>query len=296
MGLRPQPASARHVETVNIGPVQMGSLGRVVSARGVEVIAIDGMPNNKVENHLTTNFRTLSCLQRIPGDGMMSVDRRPARPLRPLNYTGAGVSLATRGTGRFMGALCIFSPGFLSDLQEIDSRLRFDGIDFLTSIESERLSYLGRTMFREAVQPGFASSLFVEAIGMSIALEIARYDGAVRLNEGYRGGLAPWQIRRLESYVHDHLSEQLTLNELARLVGISVRHLSRTVREAKGVSVHRWIAECRLSEARRLLANSELPVHEIAQRSAFQSAAAFSTAFRAASGFTPSEFRRLTLR
>jgi AraC family transcriptional regulator len=150
-------------------------------------------------------------------------------------------------------------------------------------------------MLREAIQPGFASSLLAEAMGMSIALEIARYDGALRAGEEHRGGLAPWQIRRLESYVRDHLSDQLTLSELARLLGISVRHLSRTMRETKGISVHRWIAECRFSEARRLLVETDLPIHEIARRSAFQSAAAFSTAFRAMSGFSPGSFRRLNM-
>jgi AraC family transcriptional regulator len=103
-------------------------------------------------------------------------------------------------------------------------------------------------------------------------------------------------VRRLESYVRDHLSDDLSLNQLARLLGVSVRHLSRKVREAKGMSVHRWIAECRVAKARRLLAETELPVHEIAQRSAFHSAAAFSTAFRAVSGFAPGEFRRLNSR
>jgi AraC-like DNA-binding protein len=84
----------------------------------------------------------------------------------------------------------------------------------------------------------------------------------------------------LESYVRDHLSNQLALSELARLLGTSVPHLSRTVRKVKGMSVHRWIAQCRFAEAQRLLVETHLPVHEIARRAAFQSAAAFSTAFR----------------
>jgi AraC-like DNA-binding protein len=296
MHLRPQPLSGRPTETVAIGRVQMGLLGRVASARGVQVIAIDGRPNEKVENQYTTTLRFLSYLPRIPADGIMSVDRRRFQPVRPLNFVAPDVSMTTHGGGPVMGAMCIFSPGFFQDLSEIDDGLRFEEIDFLTDIGSERLTYLGQTMLREAIQPGFAGSIFAEAMGMAIALEIARYDRALRSNEGRHGKLALWQMRRLESYVRDHLSDQLSLNELARLLGISVRHLSRTVREAKGMSVQRWIAECRISEARRLLAQTNLPVHEIALRSAFQSAAAFSTAFRAASGFAPGEFRRLNIR
>ena len=87
----------------------------------------------------------------------------------------------------------------------------------------------------------------------------------------------------------------LSLSELAALLDISVRHLSRAVRQAKGVSVHRWIVDRRLAEARRLLSETDLPIHEIALRCAFHSAAAFSAAFRSASGYAPGEFRRLTL-
>jgi AraC-like DNA-binding protein len=295
--LRPQWVSGRPTETVAIGVgVQIGLLGRVSSARGVQVIAIDGRPNEKVENRYTTTVRFLSYLPRVPADGIMSVDRRSFQPVRPLNFVAPGVSMVTHGGGPVMGAMCMFSPGFFQDLSENDDGLRFEEIDFLTDIGSERLSFLGQTMLREAIRPGFASSLCAEAIGMMVALEIARYDGALRSNEGRSGRLARWQIQRLESYVRDHLSDQLSLNELARLLGISVRHLSRTVRETKGMSVQRWIAECRISEARRLLVQTNLPVHEIALRSAFQCAAALSTAFRAASGFAPGDFRRLNMR
>ncbi len=294
MDLQRRLPSGRSCESYTVDGVEVGLLGEVSSARGVQILVGESRESFRVER--LTNEHCLSYLPLIPADSMIAANRLPSRRVRPLNYFAPGVSLEARITGRLTAALCIFSPGFFADLSGVDNQLQFDEIEVLTDIQSERLSYLGRTMFREAIQPGFASSLFAEAIGMAIALEIARYEGALHLNEGRRGGLAPWQIRRLESYVHDHLSDELTLLELARLLGISVRHLSRTVRQTRGVSVHQWIAECRLSEARRLLVDTALPVHEIAQRAAFRSATAFSTAFRAASGFTPGEFRRLNLR
>jgi AraC family transcriptional regulator len=130
---------------------------------------------------------------------------------------------------------------------------------------------------------------------MEIALEIVRYDEARRSDDGLRhGGLAPWQMHRLECYVHDNLADDLTLSELAALLGISVRHLSRAVKQARGVSVYRWIADRRLEEARRLLSETRLPIHEIARRSAFRSTSAFTAAFHGACGVAPGEFRRLT--
>ena len=294
MALHPQPKPERRVGSVQLGCVQMGSLGSVASPRGVQLMAVDGMINDRVENQFTTTLRFFSYLPRSPADTIMSLDRRPFRPFRPLNFFAPRLSMATLCKGPVTGALCIFSPDFFSRLSETESGFRIDGIDFLTDIQSERLTYLGQLMFREALAPGFASALFAEAVGMEIALEIVRYDDARRSDDGFRhGGLASWQMRRLESYIRDNLSDDLTLSELAALLGVSVRHLSRAVRQAKGVSVHRWIAGRRLGEARRLLSETDLPVHEIARLSAFRSASAFIAAFRSAAGVAPGEFRRL---
>ena len=96
-------------------------------------------------------------------------------------------------------------------------------------------------------------------------------------------------MRQLELYVRDHLAQRLTLRAL-KLLDVSVRHLARASADE---GRERPSLGCRLpSEARRLLTETDLSMHEIAQRSAFHSPAAFSTAFRAASGFSPGEFRR----
>jgi AraC family transcriptional regulator len=161
-------------------------------------------------------------------------------------------------------------------------------------MQSERLVYLGRAMFREATQPGFASSLFGEAVGIEIALEIARYNGArSKDSETSRCELGQERMRRLESYVRDRPSEKLSLKELALQLGTSVRQLSRAVRRTKGTSIHHWIAQCGFAEGHRLLAETDLPIQAIALRCAFQSSGAFSTAFLAVSGVSPSRFRKL---
>lgn len=130
---------------------------------------------------------------------------------------------------------------------------------------------------------------------MAVALEIARLDGLRGADdEPRRGRLAPWQIRRLEAYIRDHLSDRLSLNDLAKLLEISVQRLSQAIKITHGVSLYRWIAERRIAEARRLLIETDLSVDEVGKRCAFRSAAAFSTAFRAVAGCAPSAFRRVT--
>ena len=291
--LQPEADGGRILESCG---AQWGLGARVSSPRGVEIVATDGLPNGRTVNDMTAASAVFGYSLRTPVDIAIGRRGRTFQPIGPLNFYSPGVSVRLRSGGPVALSLCFLKPEFLARLSEADSSVRIDNLDLLSSIESERLSYLGRAMFREATAPSFASSLFAEAIGMEIAVEIARYDGALRLDDRLRQSrLATWQMHRLESYIHANLSADLTLSDLARLLSISVRHLSRAMKQEKGVSVHRWIADRRLAEARRLLSKTDLPVHEIARLSAFRSASAFTAAFRAAAGHTPGEFRRLAL-
>jgi CheY-like chemotaxis protein/AraC-like DNA-binding protein len=81
------------------------------------------------------------------------------------------------------------------------------------------------------------------------------------------------------------------LPELAARVGTHEKRLSRVFRELTGRTVFEFVREARLSEARRLLAESALSVEEVGLAVGFSSAANFSTAFRERFQTTPSGFR-----
>jgi AraC-like DNA-binding protein len=288
------PESAHNPDASPVYRVQLRLLGHLTSPRGVAIVATNGLPNGSTENLITSDATVFSHSLRLPADAVFCRDRQPFRPIGPFGFVPPNMTMIVRGSSAFTAAHCTFSPDFIASLAEAESQMRLDSLGFMDTLESAWLRYLGRAMFCEALEPGFAGELFAEAIGISIALEIARIDGARRAHEGMRrGGLAAWQMQRLEFYVREHLSDGLTLSDLAQLLGLSVRQLSRAVRQEKGVSVHRWVADCRLQEARRLLAETDLPIQEIARRSAFHSVAAFSAAFRLRTSFAPGKFRRL---
>jgi AraC-like DNA-binding protein len=291
-----QPSTRKSLGTMNLGSVQARVLGSIASARGVRVVAFDGMVSLKTENQFTTSVRALSHLQQMPANPTMSLGERSSHAMGAINYVSPGLILKQSGNGPITGAMCAFEANFFASLAETEDGFNFDSGEYFADVQSERMAYLGRSMFREAVAPSFAASLFVESIGLTIQLEMARYDNALRSSDGVRrGGLAAWQMRRVEDYVGDNLSADITLDGLARLIGISVRQLSRAVRQEKGVGVHRWVANRRLSEARRLLMETDMSIGEVARRCAFHSSTAFAAAFRAASDFSPVEFRRLHL-
>ena len=84
----------------------------------------------------------------------------------------------------------------------------------------------------------------------------------------------------------------LTLEQLVRALAVDRRRLLSAFRTTEGVSLPEYLRGERMRRAQRLLLETSLTVHQIAESLGFSSAANFSTAFRAHSGLTPVEFRR----
>lgn len=80
--------------------------------------------------------------------------------------------------------------------------------------------------------------------------------------------------------------------DYARELGVTPTHLSRVCRETCGRPASALLHDRQLFEARRLLAETKLPVQDIAQALGFGSAAYFSRSFQARTGKTPTAFRR----
>lgn len=75
-------------------------------------------------------------------------------------------------------------------------------------------------------------------------------------------------------------------------LGVTPTHLTRVCRETCGRPASDLLTDRRMFEARRLLAETRLPVKQIAAALGFASPAYFTRAFQAKTGRTPSAFRR----
>lgn len=94
----------------------------------------------------------------------------------------------------------------------------------------------------------------------------------------------------LESFEKD-LAEPITPSGLAKRAKLAPSKLARIIRRFFALTPSQFITRTRLEVASRLLLESDRPVADIAQECGFYDHSAFSRAFRAAMGVTPSEFR-----
>jgi transcriptional regulator GlxA family with amidase domain len=81
------------------------------------------------------------------------------------------------------------------------------------------------------------------------------------------------------------------LSELAKRVGTYRERLGQVFRARLGVSVFAYVRALRLERATALLRDTTLEVRDIAELVGFQNAGSFTTAFREATGATPTAFR-----
>lgn len=102
-------------------------------------------------------------------------------------------------------------------------------------------------------------------------------------------------LEKINRYVREHLSQSVTISDIAHELSYSVSHLRAVFRDRLGVSLGRYMRESRLAEAAQLLQNSELNISAIGERCGFESLYAFSRAFRKAYGIPPRAYRQFVV-
>ncbi|WP_127505652.1 helix-turn-helix domain-containing protein [Paenibacillus humicus] len=99
-------------------------------------------------------------------------------------------------------------------------------------------------------------------------------------------------LRRAKLYIRDNLSKPLSLPEMAAMLNVSERHLSRLFSGGIHESFTGYIRRERVREAARLLNESELPIKEISEMAGFSSVHYFSRTFTSMMHVPPGVFRR----
>jgi AraC family transcriptional regulator len=92
-------------------------------------------------------------------------------------------------------------------------------------------------------------------------------------------------------FIEGHLADELTLDEVAAIGGVSRYHMVRAFAAATGLSVMRYVRARRLSEAARALAAGAPDILRVALDADYGSHEAFTRAFREHFGITPDAVR-----
>jgi len=103
----------------------------------------------------------------------------------------------------------------------------------------------------------------------------------------------PRDIWNARKFIQEHATEKLSLDKVAKTVGINPTHLSEKFKQVTGIKFVDYIARIRFESAKKLLEDVDLRVSEIAFAVGFQSLSQFNRVFKKLSEKSPKQYRAL---
>ena len=144
---------------------------------------------------------------------------------------------------------------------------------------------LARKLYKEFLQMDEASVLIIEGLMLEIVGEAARdcpTDVARR---------PPSWLRQARELLSERFAERLTLEDVARTVGVHPVHLAQTFRKNYRCTVGDFVRRLRIEYACHKLAVSEMPIVDIALAAGFCDQSHFTRTFKRCTGVPPSQYR-----
>jgi AraC-like DNA-binding protein len=113
---------------------------------------------------------------------------------------------------------------------------------------------------------------------------------------GWLSGLNDPHVGKALRLMHEDPVRDWTVDELAREVAISRSVLAQRFTTLVGEAPMRYLAGWRMQVAKQMMRDGEVNIHDIATRVGYESEAAFSRAFKRATGSPPAAWRRAAIR
>lgn len=136
-----------------------------------------------------------------------------------------------------------------------------------------------------------------------------QYQGVLRLLEVFSQHLSlaaeqivtqqthsePVLVQRAREYILAHHGDNVTLADVAGAVNTSTFHFCKTFKRATGLTFTEYLSLVRVGHAKRLLANPQMRISEVAFGAGFNSITHFNRTFRKTTGLSPTAFREQSL-
>ncbi|NCB93341.1 MAG: AraC family transcriptional regulator [Clostridia bacterium] len=139
----------------------------------------------------------------------------------------------------------------------------------------------------EAGEDGRLAAQFMFNSFLTIAMQIEKFQEIEPLTKKEQKGL------HIQTYLDQHFTEDITLEQIGKSLGCSETYISHTFREAMGITPIRYVIQRRMGYAQTLLISTELSVSQIATMSGYDDANYFSTQFTRVVGMNPTKYRDL---
>ena len=99
------------------------------------------------------------------------------------------------------------------------------------------------------------------------------------------------KLNKVLSYIQENYDENITNEQLAKIVNYHPYYLNRVFKKYTGVTLHKYLLDYRISMSDNMLLSTEITVEKIAEQVGFNSTTCFISYFKKVKFLTPSQFR-----
>ena len=220
--------------------------------------------------------------------------------------TGGGGYTEYRGNAHFTppGSLFLLPPGEVHSNYATGEGCSYSNV-YLPASRLARV--LGQIGSRESEVPDFVAEDYVlHSAFMTFCRELERPHTRLGRDDAYLSFFElvlrrftttqradaprePHGVKTAREFLDANFDQQIALDELAQLVGLSPFHLNRTFRDLVGLPPHAYQIQLRVARAKTMLRNG-MPIADVAHRTGFADQSHFTRCFKRAVGVTPGRF------
>jgi AraC family transcriptional regulator len=174
-----------------------------------------------------------------------------------------------------------------------------------SGLEGQRLELVSRFHTRDVqiehiawamkgeMESGYPSGrLYLDSLAVALAVHMVRRHSSMYVQANGRSArMPPAKLKQLLLFIDDHLTRDLSLNEVAQIAGLSVSHCSTLFRAAVGQSIHQYVLRRKVERAAWLLRESPMPISQVALETGFAHPSHLALHMRRILGTTPKKLR-----
>jgi AraC family transcriptional regulator len=151
-----------------------------------------------------------------------------------------------------------------------------------------KIEHIGWAL-KEEMETGYPNGrLYIESLAQALAVHLLnRHSSQSREVASQNGGISGRRLKQVLSYIEDNLAQDLSLQSIAEVSGLSASYFKTAFRTSVGHPVHQYVIQRRVERARSLLAAGDLPISQVALETGFAHQSHLAYHMRRVLGVTP---------
>jgi AraC family transcriptional regulator len=161
-------------------------------------------------------------------------------------------------------------------------------------IRDPELEALSWAMKREMESGHQSGRFYLDGLTLAMASRLVMQHSSIAKTPAERSeGLSGHRLKQVLAFIEDQIAEDLSLEEIAAVAGVSASHVKTLFRAAMGEPVHQYVIQRRVERAKTLLRQDGMSMAEVAAAAGFAHQSHLARHMRRVMGVAPKAMKRM---